>query len=164
MTTPTTTQRPANAQIIWDAITDLKNLERRVTRAVLVQATGLKPGIIDDHVERLICNDKLMRAGNGELEVLESHRPARDISLLLTTGGVAKVEIGDELLELTPREARQLSKLMAGFNSELQDIEQSNRAMVLAHELAREIKENRREIKALRAALNLDERQGRLIG
>ena len=55
-----------------------------------------------------------------------------------------------EMLELTPTEARDIARWFHGFVHELAQTDAANRAMVLCHELSRELKEARREIKALR--------------
>ena len=49
------TQQPSkqsNAQVIWDACVSLQNAERKISRRVLFELTGLRMTIIDDHVER----------------------------------------------------------------------------------------------------------------
>ena len=154
MTTPQTQVRLSNAEIVWNAAKELHNANRRITRAVIVQLTGLKTGIVDDHIERLICKDKLMRAGNGELEVLESAWPDRDMSLTVGSHGIAKIEVADApMLSVTHSEARSLARLLAGFLGEAMHIDQGNRAMVLHHELAKELRAMRAENAALRKSL-----------
>ena len=163
MTTPTTTEispgailveekrdRFKNGHLIWDTILELRNTERRINRRALADLTGLKPGIVDDHVERWIEKDQLRRAGAGELEVIEHFPATRPISKTTLPNGLVKLEIGSDLLELTPAEARALARDLAGHAQELAQVDAANRAMVLAHELARELKDARREIKALR--------------
>ena len=74
------TQQPSkqsNAQVIWDACVSLQNAERKISRRVLFELTGLRMTIIDDHVERFVGNNRLRRLGAGELEVVEVFNPAR---------------------------------------------------------------------------------------
>ena len=161
MTTPTTSpgailateekrDRFRNGHLIWDTILELRNSERRINRRALADITGLKPGIVDDHVERWIEKDQLRRAGAGELEVIEHFPATRPISKTTLPNGIVKLEIGSDLVELTPAEARTLARDLAGHAQELAQVDAANRAMVLCHELSRELKEARREIKALR--------------
>ena len=163
MTTPMTTNNPgailateekrdrfANGHLIWQTILELRNTERRINRRALADLTGLKPGIVDDHVERWIEKDQLRRAGNGELEVIEQFPASRPVSVTGLRSGLVKLEVGSDLLELTPTEARDVARWFAGFLHELAQTDSANRAVVLAHELARELKDARREIKALR--------------
>ena len=136
---PAKRDRFANGHLIWDTIIELRNAERRINRRALADLTGLKPGIVDDHVERLIEKDQLRRAGNGELEV------------------------GSDYLELTPAEARTIARKFYGHLHDLAQAESSNRAVVLCHELARELKEARREIKALRSNLMATDVEGKQL-
>ena len=172
MTTPTTTTSPgailateekrdrfANGHLIWQTILELRNTERRINRRALADLTGLKPGIVDDHVERWIEKDQLRRAGNGELEVIEQFPASRPVSVTGLRSGLVKLEIGSDLLELTPTEARDVARWFHGFLHELAQADSANRAVVLAHELARELKEARREIKALREHTGMDVQQ-----
>lgn len=172
MTTPTTTTSPgailateekrdrfANGHLIWQTILELRNTERRINRTALAALTGLKPGIVDDHVERWIEKDQLRRAGAGELEVVEHFPATRPISKTTLPNGIVKLEIGSDLLELTPAEARTLARDLAGHAQELAQVDSANRAVVLAHELARELKDARREIKALRERTAMDAAQ-----
>ena len=168
MTTPTTTEispgailveekrdRFANGHLIWDTILELRNSERRINRRALADITGLKPGIVDDHVERWIEKDQLRRAGSGELEVIEHFPATRPISKTTLPNGVVKLEIGSDLVELTPAEARTLARDLAGHAQELAQVDAANRSMIFAHELARELKDARREIKALREIMGV---------
>ncbi len=140
----------ANSHLIWDTILALRGTERRINRRALADLTGLKPGIVDDHAERWIEKDQLRRAGNGELEVVEHFPASRLITKTTMDNGLVKLEIGSEYLELTPQEARVIARDFAGHQYELAAADAANRAVVLCHELARELKEARREIKALR--------------
>ena len=169
MTTPMTTTSPGailateekrdrfrNGHLIWQAILELRCTERRINRRALADITGLKPGIVDDHVERWIEKDQLRRAGSGELEVIEHFPATRPISKTTLPNGVVKLEIGSDLVELTPAEARTLARDLAGHAQELAQVDAANRSMIFAHELARELKDARREIRALREIMGVD--------
>lgn len=147
---PAKRDRFANGHLIWQTILELRNTERRINRRALADLTGLKPGVVDDHVERWIEKDQLRRAGNGELEVVEHFPATRPISTTDLPDGMVKLEVGSDYLELTPSEARTIARKFYGHLHDLAQAESSNKAVVLCHELARELKEARREIKALR--------------
>ncbi|PTT39841.1 hypothetical protein DBR23_10055 [Acidovorax sp. HMWF018] len=150
---PTKRDRFANGHLIWDTIIELRNSERRINRRALADLTGLKPGIVDDHVERFIEKDQLRRAGNGELEVIEQFPATRPFSKTVLPDGLVRLEIGSDMLELTPGEARVIAREFAGHLQELAQTDAANRAVVLCHELARELKDARSQIKALRALI-----------
>lgn len=99
---PTKRDRFANGHLIWQTILELRNTERRINRRALADLTGLKPGVVDDHVERWIEKDQLRRAGNGELEVVEHFPATRPISTTDLPDGMVKLEVGSDYLELTP--------------------------------------------------------------
>lgn len=147
---PAKRDRFANGHLIWQTILELRNTDRRINRRALADLTGLKPGVVDDHVERWIEKDQLRRAGNGELEVVQHFPATRPISTTDLPDGMVKLEVGSDYLELTPAEARTMARMLYGRLHELAQAESSNKAVVLCHELARELKEARREIKALR--------------
>lgn len=106
----------SNAQLVWDAIVWLSNEGRHLTRGVLFQVTGLRPKIVDDHIERLVQHGRVRRLGYGVLEVVEQFPPPRPISKTILTDGLIKLEIGDVCLSLTPEEARRVG---AFFSAEL---------------------------------------------
>lgn len=152
MTEPQQPSTKSNATIIWDAITELSNAERCISRQVLRDITGLKITIIDDHVERLDANNKIRRVGGGILEVVEVYPPARPISVTELTNGWVNTEIGDTVLLLQPIEARKYARLLAGYNVQLDEIDRSNHALYRTAELANQVRELRAEIAALKRA------------
>lgn len=141
----------SNAQQVWDAIVDLANEERHVTRKVLCEVTGLKAKIVDDHVERLILNNRLRRLGYGVLEVVEQFPPPRPISKTVMPNGIVKLEIDDVLVELTPKEVRTLAGMFGGEMNSLLDIESSSHYLVRVAELANQVRELQRVVTALRS-------------
>ena len=94
--------------------------------------------------------------------MIEQFPATRPISTTDLPDGTVKLEVGSDYLELTPAEARTIARKFYGNMHELAQAESSNRAVVLCHELARELKEARREIKALRnnmAATDVEPKQ-----
>ena len=173
MTMPPTTTNPGavlapdekrdrfvNGHLIWQTILELRNTERRINRTALAALTGLKPGIIDDHVERFIEKDQLRRAGAGELEVVEQFPATRPISKTTLPNGIVKLEIGSDLVELTPAEARALARDLAGHAQELAQIDAANKAIIVANEQAHQMKIMRREIARLKELLTEVEEGG----
>ena len=51
--TTTPAARGQSARMVWDAILELHNCEKRINRQSIAALTGLRPTIVDDHVERL---------------------------------------------------------------------------------------------------------------
>lgn len=146
-----TVTRRSNAQLVWDAVVDLSNEERHITRKVLCEVTGLKAQIVDDHVERLILHGKLRRLGYGVLEVVEQFPPPRAISKTVLPNGLVKLDIGDTCLDLTPKEARTLAGMFGAETNTLLEIESASHYLVRVAELANQVRELQRSVTALRS-------------
>lgn len=149
--------RFANGHLIWQTIVDLHNRELRISRRAIAEITGIKPGIVDDHVERWVEKDQLRKIGNGELQLVQQFPATRPIFKSSLPNGLVKVEVGSDLLELTPAEARILARDLAGHAAELTDIEASHKLAARLHELSRELRTAYREIAALRAHVKMAE-------
>lgn len=106
-------QRTTKQQIL-DAVEDLHNLEQMVTREALQAVTGLSLTIIDDRLGVLVDDGLIIRKSRGVFVPAVLHPPARLISKTEIPGGLVKIEIGDTVLTLTPREDRMLAKMQAG--------------------------------------------------
>ncbi len=106
-------QRTTKQQIL-DAVQDLHNTEQMVTREALRELTGLALTIIDDRLATLVDDGALIRKSRGVFVPAILHPPARPISKTVMPDGLVKIEIGDEVLTLTPREDRTLAGVQAG--------------------------------------------------
>ena len=157
--TMTPAARGQSAQMVWDAILELHNAEKRINRQSIAALTGLRPTIVDDHVERLRDAGKLARAGKGDLELLETFPPPRPISKTELANGLVKIEVGDVCLDLSPKEMRMLYRACAGHARDMHEIDEANKAVILYHELARENAEMRKELRAIRFKVESPELQ-----
>ena len=54
-------------------------------------------------------------------------------------------------LDLSPKEMRMLYRATAGHARDMHEIDEANKAVILAHELAREVSDLRRQVRALQA-------------
>lgn len=103
-----------STQRIFDAVCELHALEQVATRETVAELTGLKLAIVDDRLRDLKDDGRVRRVLRGVYVPVEAHPPARSISKTVLTDGTVKIEIGDEVLTLTPREDRALAMLQAG--------------------------------------------------
>lgn len=154
-----TAQRTTKQQIL-DAIVDLHNAEQMVTREALQEVTGLKLTIIDDRVAVLVDEGSVLRKGRGVFEPAAKHPPARPISKTQMPDGTVKIEIGDDVLTLTPREDRILAKLQAGVAVELAAIDSGKEVAVLVASMRTRIGRLEAQLRAKEA----EERQMNLLG
>lgn len=121
--------------LVLEAVQDLHAQEQIVTRETLAELTGLKLTVIDDRLGVLTDDGALLRVQRGVYVPAQRHPPARAMSKTIMPDGVVKIEIGDYLMELTPREDRMLASLMAGAATQLAAIETGRRLTQFAGEL-----------------------------
>ncbi|MFT4267919.1 MAG: hypothetical protein QM586_11980 [Xenophilus sp.] len=119
-------------QLVLEAVQDLHAREQIVTRETLAQVTGLSLTKIDDRLKTLVEDGEVARVQRGVFVPVVQHPPARAISRTLLPDGRCKVELGDEMLTLTPREGRMLAELMAGAAAAFTAIETGHHLALLA--------------------------------
>lgn len=124
---------------VFEAIQDLHAQEQIVTRETLAALTGLSLTVIDDRVARLIDDGDVVRVQRGVFKPAPVHPPARPISKTVLPDGMVKIEIGDEILELTPRENRMLGDLMAGAAVQYSQVEAGHAMTMLVADVRREL-------------------------
>ncbi|MDI1260242.1 hypothetical protein [Aquabacterium sp.] len=139
--THNTQPKRSTSQIVFDAVVDLHAAEQVVTREALVQVTGLKMTIVDDRIAALVDDERVRRVMAGVFMPNDIPPPARAITTTMLPWGWVKLEIGDECMDLTPREARMLGRALAGHAMEFASIQAGREAVAIGAEVARAIKE-----------------------
>ena len=151
--------RKSTTALVLEAVQDLHNQEQIVTRETLAELTGLKLTVIDDRLGTLTDDGMLLRVQRGVYVPAPQHPPARPMSKTVMPDGMVKIEIGDEVLTLTPREDRALANLMAGAAAQAVAIETGRNTAILAAELAEQVKQLRRKVDALESRADPDQTQ-----
>lgn len=141
-----------SAELVLEAAEELHSMEQAVTRETIRQHTGLKQGIIDDRLKHLAAEGMLIRTERGVYRPLPRHKPARPISHTELPDGTVVLDIGDEVLHLTPKEARTLGAMLGCRALQASQIELGNQATAMATELFARLRKAERELKALKAA------------
>lgn len=136
----------STTEIIFEAMQDLYASEQLVTRETLADVTGIKLGIIDDRLGHLVDIGRVRRVQRGVYVPMEHHAPARAITRTLLPDGGSILEIGDEVLQLTPREARLLGELMAGSGQQLASIQQGQQTEMLTSDLQHRMRALERQL------------------
>lgn len=108
------TQIKTNKQLVLEAVEDLHRLEQIVTRETLANHLDMKLSIIDDRLKALVADERIMRVQRGVFVPVAQHPQARQISHTELPDGTVVLDIGDEVLHLTPREARTLGAMLGG--------------------------------------------------
>lgn len=142
-----------STELVLQAVQDIHSQEQTVTRETLASLTGLSLTVIDDRIATLVDAGKVLRVQRGVFMPANQHPPARPISKTILSDGTVKVEIGDEVLTLTPREDRVLGELSAGAAHQFTSIEHNAQLAYMAQELSLKYKELRRDHGRLAAAL-----------
>ncbi|MCM1958021.1 hypothetical protein NCZ17_01365 [Acinetobacter modestus] len=149
-----------NAETILEAIEDLHNQEQIVTRETLSQLTGLKLSIVDDRLSFLVDSGQIIRVQRGVFIPAPKHRPSRIMSKMVLPDGTVKIEIGDDqILTLTPREARNLGNLMVAEAMQYANIEMGHHMAILQSEVSGQVRKLSKQVGDL---LNIG-KQGELL-
>ena len=143
-------------QQILDAVQELHSQEQMVTREALLEVTGLKLTIIDDRIAKLVDDGVVLRKNRGVFVPAVQHPPARPISKTVMPDGMVKIEIGDEVLQLTPREDRTLAGIQAGSAVQLAAIEMGQETSALVQSMRRRIAHLESKLRNLEGNRQLD--------
>lgn len=137
----------SNAETILEAIEDLHNQEQIVTRTTLADLTGLQLSIIDDRLSYLVDSGQIIRVQRGVFIPAPKHRPSRIMCKMVLPDGTVKIEIGDDqILTLTPREARNLGNLMVAEAMQYANIEMGHNMAILQSEISGQVRKLTRQV------------------
>lgn len=145
-----------NADLVLEAVEDLHRLEQIVTRETLADHTGLKLSIIDDRLKALVIDGKIVRVQRGVYVPVAQHPPARPISHTELPDGTVVLDIGDDVIHLTPREARTLGGMLGTKAIQASQIDLGNQAALMAAELAFKVRRLERELAAVRSVIPVE--------
>lgn len=129
-----------STDVIFDAVVDLHNNEQIVTRTTLAAMLDLKIGIIDDRLSYLVDIEKIMRVERGVYVPVIQHPVSRIMSKMVLPDGTVKIEIGDEVLTLTPKEARTLGNLVVAEAMQYSNIELGHNMAMIQSSLTGQVK------------------------
>ena len=107
----TATSKPIpSTERIFQAVRELRAMDQIATRDTVAELTGLKLSVVDDRLRTLVDDGKLKRLLRGVYELVESFPEPRAISKTVLPNGAVVYDIGDEVLTLSPQEARVLAE------------------------------------------------------
>jgi hypothetical protein len=140
-----------NKQLVFEAVEDLHRLEQIVTRETLADHTGLKLSIIDDRLKALVIDGMIVRVQRGVFVPVVQHPPARPISHTELPDGTVVLDIGDDVMKLTPREARTLGAMLGGRAIQASQVDLGNQAAYANSELSARLRQVERFLNELSA-------------
>lgn len=142
-----------NKQLVLEAVEDLHRLEQTVTRETLAAHTGLKLSVIDDRLKALVADERIIRVQRGVFVPVAQHAPTRPISHTELPDGTVVLDIGDEVLHLTPREARTLGAMLGGRAIQAAQVDIGHAAAFANSELTARIRQLERQIEMMMTAV-----------
>lgn len=123
---------------VLEAIKELFDQEIPVTTPAVIRVTGLKSVTVADCIKALKERGDIWAPERGVYRPVLKHPPARAVSRTTLPDGTVKLEVGDEILTMTPRESRLVAEAMGGSAALLVAIESANK-MAEVTELARRL-------------------------
>jgi len=129
------TKRVSSTNVVLEALQDLHSQEQIATREAIAAFTGLKDAVVDDRLKHLVNEGLAARVQRGIYVPVEQHPPARHISKTILPDGTVKIDIGDQVLTLTPREDRMLANLFAGVTLQSAAIELGHHTALMSSTL-----------------------------
>ena len=128
MTTEMTTATPSTAEAaalaahntrkssrdrVYDAILELSDSETPAKAADIANVTGLAMPIVYDSIKALKQRGRIY-SDNGHFFACDEVQETQAVSHTILPSGAVKLEKGDQVMDLNPREARALAKTLAG--------------------------------------------------
>jgi hypothetical protein len=107
------TKPRTSRQLVYQAIADLCAANRQASRKAISDVTDLAMSIVDDHVKNL-KDDGLIRLVVPGIFELVDQTVDRAVFGGMVPDGKFKLEIGDHVLDLTLREARNVAIVTGG--------------------------------------------------
>lgn len=147
-----------STQRVFDAVAELRGLDQIATRETVAELTQLKLTIVDDRLRALVDDGRLKRLLRGIYELVETFPPPRPMWCGILPDGMVKFELGEHVIDMTPKEARSAHRALGGFGEDARVIESTKQHMFLATELAAQVEKLKQEVRALKAH-RADERQ-----
>lgn len=130
----------SSTELVYQAVTELRELEQVATRESVTELTGLKLSIVDDRLRTLVNDGRLKRLIRGVYELAQPYLPARPMFFGILTDGRVKLEIGDDVLTLTPHEARRMARAMGGFAEDARVLESTRQHLIVAADLTAKVR------------------------
>lgn len=135
------TEDASTTEQIYQAVAELCELDRVATRDTVAKLTGLTLSIVDDRLRALANEGRLTRLVRGVYALAQHHPPARPMFFGVLTDGTVKLEIGDDVLTLTPQEARRMARAMGGFAEDARVLEATRQQVAALSELTGRVRE-----------------------
>lgn len=146
-------------EIVYDAVLELYNQQQTVTRETLAEHMTLALGIIDDRLKVLKNEGLIASVQRGVYVPVKTHPASRPVSVTELPDGEVQAEVGDDLMKLTPKEARTLASLLMGKAAQVSQIEAGHQAAIVVAEMTVRMRALERRLKSLQARQSNSQQQ-----
>ena len=105
----------SSKEIVYQCVEDLAAAGFPVAhRARVTALTGLSATIVDDSFDALITDERLRKTTPGYVELVDRFCDDEAISKTVLKGGLTIVEVGEQMMGLSPRAARVVGQMLVG--------------------------------------------------
>lgn len=138
---------------VYQAVRDLHAVGRAATRETVAEMCRMPLIVVDEQLRALHKAGQVTRVLRGHYEPALVFDPPRPISKTVLSDGSAKIEVGDEVLLLTPAEDRALGQVMVGSAGVAVLAESSRQHIALATSLMSRQDQQERVLQSLMTTL-----------
>lgn len=123
-------ETPADASraIVLQAIKRLTDEHGSATYQQIIDAAGISPHIVKERCDQLVnVTHEAERISRGVYRAIKAFKPPRPISKTMLADGEVVLEIGDDVIHLTPQEDKMLRGLFGSAPVEIHQPQQQMR-------------------------------------
>lgn len=135
---------------ILEAVIDLHAQEQIVTRDKIGEILPhLSLQKISDRLSYLIETNQISRAERGVYLPVITHAPSRPICKYILPDGTVKIELGDQIITMTPKESRYLGNLMVAEAMQFSNIELGHTVSVMQNQVVDQMRRFERKLEKI---------------
>lgn len=122
-------------QATLEVIRELHAQAQQPTTAAIAEVAGISMSMAIDHTRTLVEQGLIRRITRGVFAPVQVHPEPRAVTKTVLPDGCTKLEVGDNVLLLTPAEDRMLASLMGGAAAQVAAIQAGHTAALLASDM-----------------------------
>lgn len=135
---------------ILEAVIDLHAQEQIVTRDKIGEILPhLSLQKISDRLSYLIETNQISRAERGVYVPVITHAPSRPICKYILPDGTVKIELGDQIITMTPKESRYLGNLMVAEAMQFSNIELGHTVSAMQNQVVDQMRRFERKLEKI---------------
>lgn len=124
---------------VYAAVQELREQGQIATRESVMELTGLKLTIVDDRLRALVDDGRLRRLIRGVYELVKTYPAPRPMFFGILDDGFVKLEVGEDVLTLTPQEARRMARGLSGMAEDARVLESTRQHLFMVQEVSAKV-------------------------